>query len=303
MPDSQNNEGDNGKSDVVGNITKVADAKLTTILFRRSAQAAGEPESATVGTILKRYRLRPIQESEVMIQYRHNEAEEELIGDLTEVGSYLIGFVSEPMMTHSHKIKTWNLQRRMSIEARVRDPLYSAADWRSSSEEHIKSNLEKSERARIALFNDAPIPQVATRVNLRVKSVRRLAGRLRRRTPCKSKYMEPRLNWTLTQVIEGWNLSSLLNKHPLNRNKKASPTELVATCGTDRIKALMTYCGLSRDDVHDALSRELPRLIQFYAPKKATELRRRSGPFKGKKWRDYRPDALGDDEIARHQGA
>ncbi len=42
MPDSQNDEGGGGQSDIVGNITKVVDAKLTTILFGRSAQAAGD---------------------------------------------------------------------------------------------------------------------------------------------------------------------------------------------------------------------------------------------------------------------
>ena len=43
MPDSQGDEGSSGSEpDIVGNITKVADAKLTTLLFGRSAKAAGD---------------------------------------------------------------------------------------------------------------------------------------------------------------------------------------------------------------------------------------------------------------------
>lgn len=157
-----------------------------------------------------RYRIHPVEEREVWFGL-HNEAEEELWGDVTDVSNYLIGFISEPTTTHSYKTKKWNLERRMRTEARLNDLLdLVVLDWRYRSEEHIKSNLEKWERARKALFDGTPIPQVAPQVDLPVESVRRLAGRLRRHVHCKSNSMDAHLNWNLAQIVLSWDLSNLL---------------------------------------------------------------------------------------------
>ena len=53
----------------------------------------------------RHYKIYPLEEREVGFRGRHNEAEEELWGNLTDVGTYLIGFVSAPTTTCSYKIK------------------------------------------------------------------------------------------------------------------------------------------------------------------------------------------------------
>jgi hypothetical protein len=215
-----------------------------------------------------RHRIYPIEKREFEMYHRHNEAEEELWGDLIDVGNYLVGFVSESATLHSDKIKRWNVERRMQMEARLDELLHFIPDWRFRPEEQINLNKEKLVLARNALFNGMGIAQVAKHVSLSVGAVRRLAGRLRRRVPCGNKYMDSHLNWSLAQVVSSWDLSSLLKEFERSPNKVTLPRDLVTAFGADRIKALMTYCGMSHDDALKTLSQELPRIMRLYTQRK-----------------------------------
>jgi hypothetical protein len=216
-----------------------------------------------------RYRIYPVQEREVEIWYRHNEAEEELWGHLIDVSNYLIGFVSEPTTTHSERIKIWSLERRMRMEAGLDELLNFVPDWRCRPEEHVKSHLKKWELARNALFDGMAIQQAARQSGLSLRAARRLAGRLRRRVPCKSKDMDSHLNWSPAQIVLSWDLSTLLKEFQPSPNKVILPTDLVSALGAARINALSTYCEMSRDDVLNTLSQELPRLMQIDAQRKS----------------------------------
>jgi hypothetical protein len=215
-----------------------------------------------------RYRIDLFEGGKVDIYHRYNEAEEELRGDLTDVGNYLVGLVSEPATLRSDKVKSWNAERRMQMEARLDDLLCFVPDWRCRSGEHITLNLRKWELARNALFNGAAVEQVATQVDLSMGSVRRLAGRLQQRIPCRNKNTESDLNWNFAQIVLSWDLGGLLKKCQETPNKVTLPRDLVSAFGVHRINALMTYCGMSRDDVLDTLTHELPRLMQIDAQRK-----------------------------------
>ena len=154
--------------------------------------------------------------------------------------------------------------------SRLDDLLNFAPDWRCSSEEHIKSNLEKWEQARQGLFDGMSISHVAAHVGLSVKSVRRLAGRLQR-SPCNSMLMDLNVNWNLAQVVLSWDLSSLLKDFQKTANETMTANDLVTALGTNRINALVTYCGMSRDEVLDTLSQGLPRLMQIEAQRKRAQ--------------------------------
>jgi len=71
-----------------------------------------------------------------------DEAEEELWGDVINVGEYLIGLVSEPTMNRSDILVRRNRKHRLHTEARLNELLYHIPDWRCRPEEHIGGGEE-----------------------------------------------------------------------------------------------------------------------------------------------------------------
>jgi hypothetical protein len=131
--------------------------------------------------IRRRYRIYAI-EGEVIIYYRHNEAEEEVWGDIIDVSKYLVGFVSMPGRLYPEKLKALNRKRRTQIDARLDDLLNFAPDWRFGPEDMINLNMKKREVAREALLKGIGIARVAEEVGLSLNTVRRLAGNLCQRS-------------------------------------------------------------------------------------------------------------------------
>jgi hypothetical protein len=77
---------------------------------------------------------------------RRDEAEEGIWADVTNVGKYLVGFVSDPKTELSKRHKMLNHQHRLNMEDRLNGLLYSVPEWRHRPEELIKSKLASMRR-------------------------------------------------------------------------------------------------------------------------------------------------------------
>jgi hypothetical protein len=77
---------------------------------------------------------------------RRDEAEEGIWADVTNIGRYLIGFVSVPTTKLSDLHKMRNLEQRINMGARLNELLYFVPEWRHMPEELIKSKLASMRR-------------------------------------------------------------------------------------------------------------------------------------------------------------
>jgi hypothetical protein len=212
-----------------------------------------------------RYRIYSVEEREVTLWYRHDEAEEELWGDVTDISKYLIGFVSGTTATHSDRLKTLNRQRRTQMEARLDDLLNFVRDWRCGwrcgPTEQINSYMKKRELARSALFQGVAIEQVADQVGLSISAVRRLAGSLRRRISTSDKPF--RFDWSVSHMFSSCEVSELLSQ----LGSQPDQADLESALGEERMKSLITYSGRPREDV---LSEILELFRRRSVPEQAT---------------------------------
>jgi hypothetical protein len=189
----------------------------------------------------------------------HDEAEEEIWEDVTDVAKHLMGLVYGPETSCSHKLKMRNRMFSMETDVRLEELLLPVPDWCRRSVE-LEENLNKEMRAINALSTGIGITEVARQLGLSVRKVRRLAGRLRQRDA---------RDWSLAEIVLSWGLidraehfqqivTSLVEASGSNA---VSSSCGVVKVGAERIDALMTYSGMSCDDVVNSLGQELPDLI------------------------------------------
>jgi hypothetical protein len=67
----------------------------------------------------------------------HDEAEEAIWAEVTNVGKYLIGPVTDNASQSSDRLKTRNREYRRHIETRLNELLYFVPDWRCRPEEYL----------------------------------------------------------------------------------------------------------------------------------------------------------------------
>jgi hypothetical protein len=179
---------------------------------------------------------------------------------VTDVAKHLMGLVYGPQTPCLHKLKMRNRMFSMETDVRLEELLLPVPDWCRRSVE-LEKNLKKELRAINALSSGIGITEVARQLGLSVRTVRRLAGRLRQRDV---------RDWSLAEIVLGWGLIDRAEHfqqivtglvEASGSNAVSSPNGIVKV-GADRIDALMAYSGMSCDDVDTSLRRELPDLIK-----------------------------------------
>lgn len=214
-------------------------------------------------SLLSQYKINLIHEKWVPVGDTgwHDEAEEEIWVDVTDVAKHLIGLVYEPKTLCSHKHKVRNQLFGLEIDARLEELHLPVPNWCRRPPD-LERNLKKKMRAYKALSAGIGIAKVAEQVGLSIGTVRRIAGGLPRRGA---------RDWSLAEIVLSWGL--------IDRSEKLQ--EDVATSGVAsgsytpdasdglvkvsaaKMDALMAYSGMSRDDVENSLREELPDLIMM----------------------------------------
>jgi hypothetical protein len=182
-----------------------------------------------------------------------DELEEAVWGDIINIGKHLVGFVSDPAVQSSARLRILNAKQRMDIEARLQQLVRQKPDWRCRPKKRVELSVAKEELACKALSDGLGVVKVANQLGLRISTVRRLAGMLQ----------PQEYNRSLAHIVLGWNFGTLLKLFRRNGGhaKAISAMELARVLGGGRIDLLVAYCGIGRDDLLNTLAQQVSDLI------------------------------------------
>ena len=189
-----------------------------------------------------------------------DEGEEQIRADVIDIGKHLVGLVYDPATLSSARLRILNSRSRMETEAHLQQLIRRVPDWRYRPKNPVQIGICKHDLACTALAQGQSVGIVAEKLELPIGTVRRLAGAL------DAKRFFPN---DLAAIVQRWCYRDFHKIAPLNRacllasgpNEVINVEQLARVLGPDRLKILMQYSGLPRDELLGGLSGQLAKRI------------------------------------------